>query len=257
MKKFLLVLFLLVVVSLAVIQFIPSRSFVVLAQLAPSFMVGEHISFYDSLRLQFSDWERPDVPVRVGIQVGHWKSEELPDELEHIRRRVGGASGGGMHEREVGMIIALEVAKILNGAGVQVDILPATVAPSYWADAFVAIHADGHPDPQVNGFRLSPPELDITEKGEELSDFIEKEYALATQIDIHPFITENMTQYYAFNWLHREYAIHPMTPAVIIETGFLTNPRDQRILIDNPEKSAQGISRGVINFLSRQGLFSR
>lgn len=29
----------------------------------------------------FADWQRPDGPPRVGLQVGHWKTQELPDEL--------------------------------------------------------------------------------------------------------------------------------------------------------------------------------
>ena len=38
----------------------------------------------------FSDWQRPDGPPRVGLQVGHWKTQELPDELQRIRERGGG-----------------------------------------------------------------------------------------------------------------------------------------------------------------------
>ena len=69
---------------------------------------------------------------------------------------------------------------------------------------------------------------------------------------IHPFITDDMRYYYAFNWLEREYAIHPMTSAVIIETGFLTSPRDRQILIDDPARAAKGIAEGILLFLKKE-----
>jgi len=58
-----------------------------------------------------------------------------------------------------------------------------------------------------------------------------------------------MTAYYAFNWPRYEHAIHPFTPAVIVETGFLTSPVDRAIIVDQPERAAQGVSDAVIQFL--------
>mgnify|MGYP000228633045 CR=1 FL=1 len=40
-----------------------------------------------------------------------------------------------------------------------------------------------------------------------------------------------------------------MTPALIVETGFLTNPSDQTLLIRQPKKSAQGIADAALTFL--------
>lgn len=51
-------------------------------------------------------WKRPDGPLRVGLQAGHWKNNELPDELENLRNYGGGAKGGGMAEWEVNLAIA-------------------------------------------------------------------------------------------------------------------------------------------------------
>jgi N-acetylmuramoyl-L-alanine amidase len=74
------------------------------------------------------NWKRPDGPLRVGLQVGHWKSNELPDELKTLRNNTG-ASGDGKTEWEVNYAIAQKTADYLTEAGIKVDILPATVPP--------------------------------------------------------------------------------------------------------------------------------
>src|SRR5439155_12820374 len=86
------------------------------------------------------------IRARVGIQAGHWRSEELPDELASLREQ-GGARVGGASEVEITLAIAQRVAALLSARGVTVDILPATVPPGYRADAFVALHCDVNGDP--------------------------------------------------------------------------------------------------------------
>ena len=102
-----------------------------------------------------SEWQRPDGPLRVGLQVGHWRTEELPDEFERLRRRGGGTRGGGKKEWEVNLAIAEKTANLLRDQGIVVDILPATVPEAYWADAFIAIHADGNDNSSVSGFKVA------------------------------------------------------------------------------------------------------
>jgi N-acetylmuramoyl-L-alanine amidase len=36
---------------------------------------------------------------------------------------------------------------------------------------------------------------------------------------------------------------------VIIETGFLTSPKDRAIIVDAPERSAEGIAAAVLRYL--------
>ena len=103
----------------------------------------------------FSDWQRPDGPPRVGLQAGHWKAQELPDELQRLRERGGGTSGGGKAEWEVNLAIVEETAFLLRAQGIVVDILPATIPKAYWADVFIAIHADGNTNPNVSGFKVA------------------------------------------------------------------------------------------------------
>lgn len=199
-------------------------------------------------------WERPEGPIRVGIQVGHWKLDEIPEELNGLLR-TSGAVGGGKKEWEVALAIAKEVALLLEAKGIVVDILPAAIPPQYFADAFIAIHADGSPDTTVSGFKAASPYRDISGKAETLVTIFYEEYEKATGMKEDFNVTRRMKGYYAFNWRRYEHSIHPMTPAIIVETGFLTSPADRRILINNPKVSAEGIANTVISFfdLKAQG----
>jgi hypothetical protein len=59
-----------------------------------------------------------------------------------------------------------------------------------------------------------------------------------------------MTAYYAFNWPRYEHAIHPHTPAAIVETGFLTSAVDRAVIVDSPAVAARGIAAGISAFLA-------
>lgn len=203
----------------------------------------------------FNSWKRPDGPPKVALQVGHWKSDEIPDEQKKLRGNTG-SSGGGKWEWEVNLAIAQEVEKILNAndKGVVVEILPASVPPSYWADVFLAIHADGSEDPSKRGYKVASPWRDYTHNSSSLVANIEGSYEEIVGFEKDDNITRNMRGYYAFSWWRYEHAIHPMTTAAIIEVGFLTNRNDQKLLINSPEIPAQGIAEGVIIYLDEQNL---
>lgn len=201
-----------------------------------------------------SNWERPEGPTKVALQVGHWKNEDFPEELEKLRGNTG-ATGGGMSEWEVNYNVAVETQKILEERGVIVELLPATVPPRYYADVFVSIHADGHPDTTKTGFKAAAPRRDYTGKAERLVSHIRSEYEEATGLlwD-EETITRNMTGYYAFSWWRYEHSVHPMVVSAILETGFLTSWSDQQLIIYEPEKSALGLANGIINYLEEEKL---
>lgn len=199
------------------------------------------------------DWVRPDGPPKVGLQVGHWKNDELPEELERLIGRTG-SSGGGKSEWEVNLKIAEETKKILEEKGIQVELLPATVPEDFWADAFVSIHADGSESPHTTGYKAAAPRRDFSGKAEKLVELIEEEYEKATGLVKDPNVTRNMRGYYAFAWWRYDHAVHPMTPSVILETGFLTNPSDRKTIVDKPEISAQGLAAGILNYLQSEQL---
>src|SRR5205823_5086813 len=96
----------------------------------------------------------PPGPRHVGLQAGHWLNDEVPPELGRLQ---GGSSGGGKAEWEVNLDVAQRTAALLQATGVQVDVLPATVPPHYRANLFLALHADGDPAGQANGFKVARP----------------------------------------------------------------------------------------------------
>lgn len=199
------------------------------------------------------NWQRPAGPAKVALQAGHFKSQEVPDELHRLRGNTG-ATAGGKIEWEVNLEIAERTAEILKEKGITVEILPATVPPMYWADVFVAIHADGSTDQSKSGFKAAAPRRDISGKANELLASVETSYEDATNLPKDPNVTRNMRGYYAFGWWRYEHAIHPMTTAIILETGFLTNASDRSLLVNQTDTVAEGIAQGIIAYLAAEKL---
>lgn len=187
-------------------------------------------------------------PPKIGLQAGHWKNRELPEELKKLRTN-DGAEGKGKKEWEVNLKIAQLVAEKLNKNGIIVDILPATIPPDYSADAFIAIHADSHTDPSKNGFKASTSWYTKTEKSQKLLEAVTSEYLDRTKMPWEDTITTGMKGYYAFNWTRFKYSVNPETPAIIVENGFLTNAKDADFLINTPEIAAEALTLGILKFL--------
>lgn len=194
--------------------------------------------------------EPAPVLIRVGVQVGHWKSNELPDELKRLRGSTG-ANAAGISEVQVNLAIADKVAALLTSAGVAVDLLPATVPPGYQADAFVAIHADGARSPAPRGFKLATP-WRASPASQQLLEAVDAEYAAATGLPRAGVVTANMRGYYAFSYRRHVHAIAKTTPAVLIETGFLTNAADRAMLVDHANQVAAGIANGIVRYLNQR-----
>jgi N-acetylmuramoyl-L-alanine amidase len=186
---------------------------------------------------------------RVGLQAGHWLNEEVPPELGRLQ---GGAVGGGKQEWQVNLDVAQRTAALLEAAGVQVDVLPATVPPRYRANAFIALHADGDPAGQARGFKVARPGFSsLPNVDDRLVDTLNQVYAADTELprdDEH--ISLRMRYYYAFNSRRYCHAVAPGVPQAIIEMGYLTSSVDRGLLIGDPEKLARGVADGVQAFLS-------
>lgn len=204
-------------------------------------------SLFDTTAAQAS-CNLPDQPKRVGLQVGHWKAHEAPDELQGLRDNTG-TSGGGLAEWEVVMAIAKHTKTKLEANGLSVDLLPTTIPIDYCADVFVSVHADGSTDNSITGYKISSWRRDQTGKADELVSSLKAAYE-TVGLAYDDNITRNMLGYYAFNSRRYEHAIHPETPGAIIETGFLTNPTDAELLINQPELPAEAIADGIIKFLA-------
>ncbi|GEM_PF-1219357 len=194
-------------------------------------------------------WNPPG-PKRVGLQAGHWRTEEAPPELGRLQQ---GTSGGGKAEWQVTLDLAQRARALLEQAGVQVDLLPATVPPRYQAHAFLAIHVDGDPTGQTRGFKIARPGFSsIPAVDDQFVAALEAAYSAATGLprdDAH--ISRRMLYYYAFNSRRYCHAVAPGVPQAIIETGFLTNAADRDVLLGNPDAVARGIADGVLTFLGQ------
>ena len=189
-----------------------------------------------------------DAPVRVGIQVGHWKADELPEELERLRTSTG-AFSAGLSEATVNLDVARRIARLLEAQGVIVDVLPATVPPAYDADAFVALHADGSRSPGARGYKIAPP-WRTSRAAAALRDAIYATYGAATGMPTSDAITINMRGYYAFSYRRHTHAVARTTPAVIVEMGYLTNATDRSIMTRRADDVASGIARGILDYLN-------
>jgi hypothetical protein len=185
---------------------------------------------------------------RVGLQAGHWKSNELPDELSRLRGSTG-AVAGGVREYEVNLDIAQRAAGYLRGYGVAVDVLPATVPVNYRADAFVSLHADGSANTRASGFKAATHWREW-EAGVALVNALRIDYAVASGL---PWdggrITSNMRGYYAFSSGRYDHAIANDTPGAILEMGYLTNPSERRMMTVESDRLARGVAEGVMRFL--------
>ena len=250
MKKILVVLT--AILSIFTVSFVVKAILVKLHGSAPPYQVEDLYPPSNPFDW-IENWERPNVPAKVALQAGHWKNNELPSELERLIGRTG-SSGGGKSEWEVNLDIAGKTAQILESEGIDTEILPATIPPRYWADVFVAIHADGSLDMTKRGFKAATPRRDYSDGAEKLMSFVEDSYADHTGFEKDPNVTRNMRGYYAFAWWRYNHALHPRTASVILETGFLSNAQDRKIIVDNAELAAYGIAEGIIDYLQSQNL---
>lgn len=187
---------------------------------------------------------------RIGIQVGHWKTETMPEEQIKLRK-FSGNYYRGYDEWEVNIVIAEKLRDLLVTAGYDVELLTAVVSPGYKADAFVAIHANGtstRPEKQ-HGWSLTAP-WRASPAGHALADAVAASYGQVTGLpEDKTGVSFDMLGYYAFAHYRYHHSIDPTTPAILIETGYMTNAADRAIIFERPEIAAQGIADGIVAFI--------
>jgi hypothetical protein len=185
----------------------------------------------------------------VGIQAGHYQIADLPDEQANLRWDFG-ASYNGVNEVDINYDVANKIVTILKDEGINAQFLPATVPPDYCADAFVAIHADGNSDTTVYGYKVTASHWDSYGNAQKLSNDIQHDYGQITDMAIDPTVTNDMTQYYAFNYEKFVHAVDQYTPGALIELGFITNPTDQARMLNDSQTLAQGVASGIVDYLN-------
>jgi len=212
---------------------------------------GPRTDFFRSFRdsLPPAPLYDPPGPKRVGLQAGHWLTNQVPAELRGLG---GGAVGGGREEWQVNLDVAERTADLLEATGLQVDVLPTTVPEHYQANVFVALHADGDTTGQTRGFKVARPGFSsVPSFDDKLVDLIDQVYGAETELprdDEH--ISLRMRYYYAFNSRRYCHAVVPGVPQAIIEMAYLTNATDRQFLIGDSQKLAQALADSIQAFLA-------
>lgn len=191
----------------------------------------------------------PTGPRRIGIQVGHWKTDEVPAELGSRIVFQTGTTWAGIDEVDVNMDIAERIKGQLTARGYVVDILPTTIPPGYLADVFLALHADGDGTGENSGFKLAHG----SRRGpyeDKLVAALRDEYWKVTALpEDAEHVTRAMSAYYAFNWGRYQHSAAAHTPAAILEMGYLSNDHDRNIMVNSADSVATGIVNGIQRFL--------
>lgn len=175
-----------------------------------------------------------------------------------------GARGRMSNEADVNLDVAVELSKILSSMGIAAPLTRSgpkrihrdnrnadlssrpAMANRLKADAFVSIHCNGAVAVEANGFEI------YTTPGQNRSD------ALATAIFeswSKAFPSQRKRTDYKDNDPDKEANLkvlrEALCPAVLVELGFITNPQEERFLIDrhNQHVMALAIAAGIDKFL--------
>lgn len=176
---------------------------------------------------------------RVGIVSGHRGPEVPPDP--------GAVCPDGLTEAEINFAVAQKVVLGLRQRGYSVDLLDEfdTRLDDYQAAALVSIHSNTCQDfgEVVSGYLVAAASARVSARGNDqiLVDCISRFYNQYTGLQRRDGLTVDMTDYHTF----RE--IHQLTPAAIIELGFLLS--DRELLTQQQDALAEGITQGILCFL--------
>jgi N-acetylmuramoyl-L-alanine amidase len=174
---------------------------------------------------------------KIGVVAGHRGPELDP----------GAVCPDGLTEVEITFDVAQRVVRQLRDQGFSVDLLDEfdPRLDNYQAAGLVSIHANTCQDfgEVVSGYIVAAAAARVTARGDDeiLVSCIAQYYEQETGLERHAGLTEDMTNYHTF----RE--IHPLTPAAIVELGFMLADRD--LLTNQPDVVAQGIANGILCFL--------
>lgn len=173
---------------------------------------------------------------RIGIVAGHRGPENDP----------GAVCDDGLTEAEITFNVAQRVVSNLRALNFTVDLLDEfdPRLNNYQAATLVSIHANTCQDfgEVVSGYLVakaaSRPDggMDAI-----LAECLAQKYEELIPLERRFTLTLDMTDYHTF----RE--IHPLTPAAILELGFMLADRD--LLTEQPDLIAQAITNGITCYL--------
>ena len=188
----------------------------------------------------------------IVVDAGHG----VPDE--------GAESSNGTTEAETNLKIALKLQELLEQSGCTVILTRSDENAIYdldsktlkqkkisdihnrvkignesQADAFVSIHLNKIPQPQYDGWQTFYKA--DSEEGRKLAISIQEALGKAVQTDNNR-VAKSIDNIYIIK--------HVEIPITIVECGFLSNPEEEKKLLENEyqDKLAWGIYNGIINY---------
>ena len=175
-----------------------------------------------------------------------------------------GARGRMSNEADINLNVAVELSKILSSMGIVAPLtrtgtkrihrdnrnLDLSARPGMAnrlnAGAFISIHCNGAVAPEANGFEV------ITSPGQNRSDILATFIFESWQ---NAFPTQRKRTDFSDNDPDKEANLKVLReahcPACLIELGFITNPTEERFLLDkkNQHNMAMAIATGIDKFL--------
>lgn len=201
----------------------------------------------------------------VTIDPGHQsRSDQSPEPIGPGAtvtkpRVLGGTTGVSTRipEYEIALQISMNLKQRLEAAGVKVVMTRQTndvnvsnaerarIANAAGADLFVRIHADGSPDTSISGISTLYPESNqwtaaIAQPSKRAAELIHAAVISATGAVCRGTIARGDLS--GFN--------HSQVPVVLVESGFMSNPVEDRLLASPhyQDKLAQGITEGIFAY---------
>lgn len=190
----------------------------------------------------------PNWAQRIGVVSGHRGPNPFLNGVDDP----GAVCPDGLTEASITFNTATTVVRMLRERGYTVDLLDEwdTRLDGYQAAALISIHANTCQDfgELVTGFIIASAAARANAGGPDpyLVECIASYYGTATGLQRGFNATLDMTDYHTF----RE--IHPLTPAVIIELGYMLADRD--VLTNRVDAMAGAIVDGTECFLQNGGI---
>lgn len=183
----------------------------------------------------------------------------------------GGSSNAGLLEKTVNLQVSLTLRKILKDKGINVVMTRnsdvslesksnlkssrynrdlharRTIIDSNNSTAFVSVHMDSYKDPSVRGVRIF-----YYSESEESKQLAQNICNSINKIVFKDFL--NITNVKAEIATGNYYILRTSkSPGVIIETGFITNPIDNKLIQtkDYQQIMAKAIAEGIVEYMYR------
>jgi N-acetylmuramoyl-L-alanine amidase len=210
--------------------------------------------------------ERPVVVIDPGHDLrANSATESIGPGSSTRKIKDGGGTHGvvsGLREAELNLRVGLRLRALLERAGVKVvmtrtrtagtsigNVARARIANRAGAALFLRIHADGSIDPAARGTHTLYPAFrtgwtdDVYAESKRAARIVQGELRAALGFPDRGL--QERSDFTGFNWAD--------VPAILVEMGFMTNPREDRLLATPAyqRRAAVGLCRGTLRYLGR------